>query len=70
VQAVHVLWQTVSLLLSIILKSSVCLQGKGKASAVDKGKSAASGKGKGTVQEEAATASDRSDTKSDHLTGL
>ena len=48
----------------------VCLQGKGKASAVDKGKSAASGKGKGTVQEEAATASDRSNTDPDHLTGL
>ena len=48
----------------------VCLQGKGKASAVDKGKSAASGKGKGTVQEEAATASDRSNTNPDHLTGL
>ena len=68
--AIHSLWQTVCLLLCIILESCVRLQGKGKASAVDKGKSAASGKGKGAVQEEAATASDRSDTNPDHLTVL
>ncbi|KAL0027901.1 hypothetical protein WJX79_001540 [Trebouxia sp. C0005] len=42
-------------------------KGKGKSSAVDKGKSAVSGKGKGTVQEEAATASDRAPAVDDGI---